>query len=343
MNNLILGAYAAAPPGLESDTQAENRWYSLLRDAQNIGGLELPFFDTLHSRGVKRLAALLDQRWSCVVTTIPGTVQRIKENPAYGLASDNRPGREAAVGDLHRAYEQIRELRAIAGPASVQAIQIHSAPSQLKAPSSVLSFTRSLTEISSWDWEGIRLGVEHCDAAREGVEPQKGFLSLAGEIEAAQKAGRVSGRHIGHTINWARSAIERRDVEAPAAHLALLNARQVLTGLMFSGVSAIATDYGEAWADTHLPVDTGGQPSSLLSAEQIRTCTSLAGTASYVGVKVAADPLKGATQEQRLAPARATVAQVVSALQPRQPQRTNADSPGNRQRLERTPYKQTHS
>ncbi|MDQ0823383.1 hypothetical protein QFZ79_001126 [Arthrobacter sp. V4I6] len=91
--------------------------------------------------------------------------------------------------------------------------------------------------------------LEHCDAAGSSHPPVKGFLSLEAEIDAVLGAGAGTGI----TVNWARSVIEQRDVAAPLRHVKLALEAGVLAGAVLSGCAPVATEFGAAWDDVHLP------------------------------------------------------------------------------------------
>ena len=150
------------------------------------------------------------------------------------------------------------------------AVEIHSAPNTTKGtPSSAEAFARSLGELLSWDWQGARLVVEHCDAPGPLGPPAKGFLPLDGDIAAVRAAnaaalsakkaeskddasessdggggkdGRVRGREgpVGLCINWARSVLETRDPATALQHVVQAADAGVLAGVMFSGCTGDA-------------------------------------------------------------------------------------------------------
>ncbi|TIH40069.1 DUF4862 family protein [Subtercola vilae] len=357
MSGFIVGAYAAAPGELDLDPRAEDEWYRHLRDIPGVGGLELAWAGTLHPRGVERLAEVLDPAWGSVVTCIPGTGRTLATDPVFGLASDNTDGRHRAVDDLARVHAEVRRLQHERGDAAVLAVEIHSAPHSFEVRSSPESFAASLSEVAAWPWGSARLMVEHCDAVvpavsgRARLRAQKGFLSLADEIAAVaaanaaisamqastQTAAPASATSalrpaIGHALNWARSAIETRSVDGPAAHLAAMVSAGTPTAVMFSGVSPVETEYGEAFLDAHLPVAapangwagaaghgpvgaaendrrSGLEPTSLLTGDIVQSTLALAGPTgfAYVGVKVGASRTR-LTHLDRLAPTLATLA-----------------------------------
>src|SRR5262249_30453661 len=123
-------------------------------------------------------------------------------------------------------------------------------------------FQRSLLELSSWDWKGAQLVVEHCDALRASHAPAKGFLELEEELEATMATPAV-----GQSINWGRSCFETRDPDTPVAHCATVAKRGRLSGIFLSGCSAEDPVYGN-WQDNHVPFSTTpGASSSLMTPE----------------------------------------------------------------------------
>ncbi|NHB84981.1 DUF4862 family protein [Tessaracoccus sp. HDW20] len=88
--------------------------------------------------------------------------------------------------------------------------------------------------------------VEHSDAWSDEHPVEKGFLTLAEELKAAEAAG------VGVAINWARSVIETRDAATGLAHVRQAAARGLLRGLMFSSVSPVDNNVGRGWVDSHL-------------------------------------------------------------------------------------------
>lgn len=301
--HIIAGAYAAAPPDAATDTFTEQSWYQLLRAQALIGGLELPWTGTLHGSGIRHLASLLHPTWRSVVTAIPGTAQRMAENPLYGLASDDPTSRSAAVSDIRTLFKEVQVLREILGPDAVTAVELQSAPTRPQASSTPESLARSLLEIAAWDWDGVALAVEHCDAGLPANQTQKGFMSLTEEIAAVETARGSTGAQIGLTVNWGRSAIETQGPEGPVEHIQTITGASQLFGIIFSGAAPRPTAYGAAFADVHVPLGGTGlgcSPDSLMTRDAIHTCLK-AGNAHllYLGVKVAALP-KAQTLQERL-------------------------------------------
>ncbi len=256
----------------------------MLRGEPLVGGLELAFAPGLHPRGPEHLARLLDPRWHLVVTNVPATLARAAQDPAYGLASDDAEGREAALADVRALREEVARL-----DRPVLAVELHSAPGRARAVSSAEAFAHSLEQIARWPWGRTRLVVEHADAFRPGQEPQKGYLPLAEEVRAVARATGSTGVPIRHTVNWGRSAIETRSADGPEEHVAELAGAGQLTGLMFSGAASAPSARGAAWQDVHLPLDVD-EPTSLLTRDRMERTLALAGDVLYLGVKVGSAP-----------------------------------------------------
>lgn len=311
MTGLVLGAYVAAPTELADDDAVARDWYARLRDEPLVGGLELAWDRELFPDRADRLAPMLDPGWSSVVTMMAGVSARLSVDPAYGLASEREESRRLAVADVLRARQEIARLCEVLGPRAVRAVEIQSAPSA-SAGASAAAFGASLRQILDADWGDVAVVVEHCDGA-DGVSPAKAFLPLRTEVSCLDEVRRSTpgGARSGHAVNWARSVIERRSVDGADQAIRTLVADHRLAGLMFSGVAPVATDFGKAWADSHLPVadgGTGSEPQSLLTAERVRSALSLAGPdLGYLGAKISAPKIPDLGLDERLAPGLATL------------------------------------
>ena len=331
----VVGSYATSPSGLLGttfDEEAERSFFAGLAALPEVGGLELALFPDgkLHPHSEEFLLQQLREHgagWSVVLTCIPGTMGILQDgHPRFGLASDDREGRAAAVKFVASAASSVKRVNAALHRATfgleqptegkssgrVQAVEIHSAPTQGgEVKTSAASLKTSLLELLEEDWSGAQLVVEHCDAFVEAHPPQKGFLSLEEELQALKFTEKesewIAGVHgaeypaPGLTINWARSVLETRDVATPAMHIAQTVAEHgSLAGLMFSGCTSdelIAESGGEAavafgaWSDTHMPSSTTVQGSLLTASAVEASLSALAATGAasklrYCGVKV---------------------------------------------------------
>jgi hypothetical protein len=295
---MIVGAYAISPAATTWDKAAETALYDGLKTMRNVRGLEVPFTGTLHRHDESWLFAAIDKSWDFVVTLIPGTMGALQQNPKFGLASADTAGRKAAIDFARSAREAVGRLNQAAGRNAVIAVEVQSAPSLGKpgAASSVGAFAESLGEITCWDWQGARITIEHCDALKPTHPAAKGFLPLAGELKAIEKANGSATKPIGVAINWGRSVLETRRAETGAEHVAEARKAGALSGIMFSGASGAATPYG-AWEDSHMPHApapglTHAAEGSLLTEAEIRRCfEAAAGPAlDFVGAKISVRP-----------------------------------------------------
>jgi Domain of unknown function (DUF4862) len=283
--SVIVGAYPAQP----QDQQQE--FYRQLGGIAAIRGLELPYGP---AGGIPWPAGAPDS-WSMVVTAIPGTMKRLAADPSFGLASENAQGRREALTFVAGLRNDVAALTE--GGRVVEAVELHSAPS---LHSSASSLEESLREILDWDWGNTSVLIEHCDAPRQDSKPEKGFLTFDEELDVVRSLrGRGFGR-VGVLVNWARSVIESRQTKTPVDQLSQARAAGVLGGVMFSGCSAEATEFGYPWIDAHLPaVEVEGAPaSSLLNRHEIQRCLAAAGPVPVTGFKIGL-PAHGLSPQER--------------------------------------------
>ena len=308
----FVGAYAASPNTTGWDPELEARYYARLRALPNIKGLEHPFLGSLHPHDDAWFVQHIDPKWRFVFTCIPGVMAAMAKNPQVGLASEDASGREEALAFVAKAREAIATLNAASGRRVVDAIEIHSAPDQSRAASSVAAFTASLATLVQWDWQGARVVIEHCDAHVPGQLASNGFLSLADEIAAIEATNARYGSDVGVVVNWGRSVLETRSAEGALQHIALARQHGVLAGLMFSGASGQDTPYG-AWRDSHMPPAPStaggvGAEGSLLTDAALQAClhASDGQQLAILGLKIGIRPLDASLDER--------MAQLSSAL-----------------------------
>lgn len=276
----FVGAYASSPTGELWNSELEAEYYSKLKEQANIKGLEHPFLGTLHPYDDTWFLNNIDPTWTFVFTCIPGTMNELEKNPEFGLASTSESGRLAALAFLEKARLSIKQLNSHLGRQAVAAIQIHSAPKQPTGTSSKTAFQTSLETLLEWDWDGTKVVIEHCDTLLDEHPPAKGFLSLTEEADAIIAANNNAKHCAGMVINWGRSVIETRHPEGAIHHINYLKQHGLLSGVMFSGVSDKASEFG-AWQDTHMPPTARtehdkGEPNSLMSAVEIHKCLQAA-------------------------------------------------------------------
>lgn len=312
--NYIVSAYNAAPLSQPGNTVQEEQYWRGLGDLEHIQGVELPFDMSLHPISEDWLLKQISREWDIVITLIPGTVRRMKEDAQFGLASTCSQSRAAALKFCREARLAIERVNAALGRNAVIAVQIHSAPSvQHPAdPHSKAALVSALCELASWDWMEARLVIEHCDANNGVHQPAKGFLAQQIEIEAALTVNHLAGTNIGVSVNWARSVIEARRSSAALAHIEHANGAGLLAGITFSGCSPQETAYGPAWADAHLPPaapaglsDAFAQAArgSILTQRDIIAALSSCDRKrlDFIGVKVAAPKSLNPTPRERIA------------------------------------------
>lgn len=311
----IVGAYAAAPPPNTASSEVVAAFYDALAELPDVRGLELPCHDHPAATRDAWWSAKLRPEWDYVVTTIPGTMARLQPDPQFGLASTDGRGRAAALDFVRDVQQSVEQLNSSLGRAAVIGVELHSAPNQSQpgVQGSRDTLVESLTEISSWDWAGARLTIEHCDAFTLAHRVEKGFLSLGEEIAAVSAVNANTDANWGISINWGRSAVEARDAGVVAEHIAEARQAGVLAGLIFSGAADEDGPFGLAWEDTHLPPsdparDHTGSVSLLTRAEIAK---SLAATVNpseldFLGFKVGVRPLDS-TVDSRIAVIRDTM------------------------------------
>ncbi len=251
---------------------------ALLARSPLVAGLEVPFVDG----EVAVPAAAAPSAWRHVVTLMPATMAALGADPAWGLASPDTAGRAAAV-DLLRSVREV-----VCRRADVTAVELQTAPTRTGTGT---AFADTLGEVASWDWNGVGLIVEHCDAWTTGHAVEKGFLSLSDELDAIASVRSATRVTVG--VNWARSVIETRDTTTGAEHVRAAAARGRLGAIMFSSVAGVATDLGGPWRDVHLaPSGTVGAPQgSLLTGELVAHTRSAAGSYDTIlGLKVNLGP-----------------------------------------------------
>ncbi len=289
-DGMVVGAYAASPAHGRWDPRAEEEFFAGLVATPGVGALELPWLGSIHPHDGAWLRSHFPAELGAIITDIPHTMDQIGANPAYGLASVTPEGRRAAVENVARLRDDVRRFHDAQGRKAVGAVELHSAPRGAEGSRDALD--RSLTEIASWEWGGVQLVIEHCDAWREGQAPEKGFLDLDTEMDAIAR----SGAPVGVSLNWGRSVIEGRSPDTAVEHARIARERGLLRGFIASGAADVDTVFGPAWIDAHLPfaltptTTPHGLAGSLMTEERVTEVLRAAGQLDWRGVKVSARP-----------------------------------------------------
>lgn len=274
----IVGAYAALP------AMRANReeFYECLAAQSWVDGLEVPFRAAIDDDLEWFISQLSDSFTTNVLTPIPGVMHKLADNPDFGLASPDEGGRAAALDYLLNASWAMKAVNDALGRRFFSHVAIHSAPTK---NADVDAFTQSLTVATEWDWDGATLVVEHQDAFIAGQDPQKGFLSLADELDAI---ARVGSPNVKSAINWGRSAIEGRSADTPLEHIRQASQAGMLAGVIFSGAHATDSSYGPAWTDAHAPLVTH-EESSIMTSQLVAAAARAALDVDYLGAKITLD------------------------------------------------------
>jgi len=282
----------------------EEQFFLKLASLESMIGLELPIWQgaALHKYDEQWLLhqfKTVGSKWNFVFTCIPGTMDTLKDDPVFGLASNDKDGRQRAVNFIRVVLNHVQQVNKNSGRKSVIAVQIHSAPKLglQNISSSKESFLHSLKEIRSWDWQGAVIAVEHCDCYRANQLGSKQFLSLEDEVWAIECSNENNNTRAGITINWGRSAVEGRSAQMPLQHLQLMRKhtnRVPLFGLMFSGVSPVDNPIYGQWLDNHTPFsESSNSKCSILNAAEAKAAIQESNWRDllYIGIKIMPQPM----------------------------------------------------
>ncbi len=304
----IVGAYATAPSLVNNNKLVEREFYAnLIESIPEIRGLEIPFFgESIHQFGSNFLLDIINPNWENVLSCVPGTMSSLSNNPKFGLASDDEGGRLEAVAMYRRANQALHAINEYCGNKSIVAVQIVTAPSVplVGVLSSKESLLKSMEILLDWDWQGAKIVIEHCDTSNNNFSFEKGFLTIKDEIEVLTRLR--NSYNVGLTINWARSAIEGNSVDTPIKHIKLAVDNNILSGLMFSGVSSNDIQYG-SWKDTHMPFSQYKnsrfyEKKSLLNYNSAAACIEQLSLKKidYLGIKLLSMPIEKSSISRRV-------------------------------------------
>ncbi|WP_434928418.1 DUF4862 family protein [Shewanella sp. HL-SH2] len=301
----IIGAYATAPSTEQWQQELETQYYQQLKSLNKISGIEHPFVGRLHPYDDEWFLKSIDKNWQFIFTSIPGVMSSLAKNPHFGIASTKEEGRLSALSFYQLAQQAILELNNYLDRQAVSFIKIHTSPKISPAThSSIEALQASLETMQSWDWDGAKLVIEHCDAHIAGQEAEKGFMLLEDEITAIKHVNSKLNSDIGISINWGRSAIETRSSAGPLQHIKQAYNSGLLKGIIFSGASGLEGPYGQ-WKDTHMPpAQAFNIPSfaqgSCLTLEQIELSLQQChyNQLDFIGGKISISPNKASVTER---------------------------------------------
>jgi len=293
--SVFVGAYPCSPCQSGWNPTQEALYFSKLYSYPLIEGLELPVHRSgkLHPYDVDWLRDQIVNHlpnWTFILTTIPGTIEHLKDDLQFGLASSDEDGRQRAIEWMKLVHQGVSLFNSTIPPrpnnknsqmsAVISLVHIHTAPQHIEGQihGTKEALKLSLTELTSWNWHGAKLVIEHCDAYRPGQVPAKGFLELADELEVVSQISKPDVL-LGVTINWGRSAYEQRNTIAPIEHIQQCSSRKfanssrsLLAGVFFSGCAVDDPIYG-TWQDNHVPFSVSqNSKMSLLTPEETKKC-----------------------------------------------------------------------
>ncbi|MBU3692260.1 MAG: DUF4862 family protein [Candidatus Nanopelagicaceae bacterium] len=286
--NYVVGAYPASPAHKVWDPAKEMQLFDLLSSDERVAALEIPWLGSIHPHDNSWLIDNFPRNLQAIITSIPYVMSKVGKDSNYGLASANELGRAEALEDVRNIFRAIDNFNNTAGQSMVSAVEIHTAPRQFGDENAL---AKSLKDIASWNWGNTKIVIEHCDAWVEGQSPEKGFLTLEKELTAID----LSAAPIGIFINWGRSAIELRDAHRVAEHIVQAKSLGLLSGVIFSGVADVESDFGYPWIDAHLPFHKSdtfafGDSHSLLTTKSVNDALDAAGKVEFLGIKMGWSP-----------------------------------------------------
>ncbi|WNB86519.1 DUF4862 family protein [Cellulomonas sp. ATA003] len=198
---ILVSAYPALLTPEPTDPVAVRAVYARLHDVPGIGAVELPLDADGGLPDADLVLPLIPAHWDVVLTTVPGTMARMAQDPTFGLASPDDRGGDAAVDHLQRCLSTAARIDAGLGRRAVTAIGVVSAPTR-PGTTSPHESTDGSADRAATDGAraarfaerlagvldagartgihtrtgagGVRVLVEHCDARVPGQPPAKG-------------------------------------------------------------------------------------------------------------------------------------------------------------------------
>jgi hypothetical protein len=267
----IVGAYAASINSTPWNRAGESAFFEHLKNREMIRGLEHAFYGKLHRFDDSWFLNNVNPEWEYAFTTIPGAMDLVAADSKIGLASKAEDGRKRALDFIYEANQAVKKLNSHHQKPSVIAVQIHSTP----PGGGIDEFIESLEIICSWDWDGAKILVEHCDRFKSDGSHVKGLLSLEDEVRAIEEVKSKNPQtSLGAMLNWARSVIEEKDTKNILNHINFLKSHSLLNAFIFSGTSDSKDSPYLYYGDKHAPPPTP-YLEEILSPESIMTVTEI--------------------------------------------------------------------
>ncbi|MCF6775117.1 DUF4862 family protein [Thiotrichales bacterium 19X7-9] len=285
MKTFYFSSYAMTPALDQFNESFESQYFKKLSQYQEIIGIEHPFLFDKSVYSNKFLKMNVPDHWQIIITALPVTMQSLKEDQSFGLASSVESSRQKAIDVMHQINHKVIELNNLFQRQVVKAIHFQTAPANHNhMKGSKRALIDSLEEIRKWDWQSAQLNIEHCDAKMNDRVPEKGFLSLEDEIDAITEVG-----GFGLMLNWGRSVIEGHSIEQAIKHIKLASQSNCLNGYFFSGcTNNLSSSYG-AFKDSHMPPKLNNEDDtkdSLLNEVEISKVYQQLIPSTYLGIKV---------------------------------------------------------
>ena len=304
--NYICGAYPSAPSQHSDDKDAETAFYDRLRSMPQIGGIEIPFWgEATHPFGDAFMQSCLHADWVNVMTCVPLSMDAKARDLKIGLAAKDEEARQHSIAMHERAYRAFQDFNEQAEKNIFKAVHLVSAPAGGPDYASKDALQKSLAQIAGWDWGGIDIFIEHCDAHKPDGSAEKGLLSLEEELQVIDAMGI---ENLGVALNTGRSTVEGRDADHAITHLEMVQQSGVPFALMFSGSTGADDAYGP-WKDLHMPFGAfeGSKfpyPNSSLSKDALDRLFDVLDERSkalaFIGFKVMPLPQSSATINRRV-------------------------------------------
>lgn len=134
-------------------------------DLPGCDGLEIPFGSVGYEQDRHWLWDRMRSGRTHVFTSVAATMEALKRDEVWGRRAARKRDVAAFLGLLRDAREEV--ARVTAAGHRVVAVEIQSAPRGTAWPTpDPRAPHETLAVAASWDWCGVSLAIEHCDAFR---------------------------------------------------------------------------------------------------------------------------------------------------------------------------------